>query len=471
MTSVRSRRTTVFALYMRYLPPSSACHGSRRLRARAPVTRSNTLFAAVLLLGPISAAAASPTAARAPRIPLCPGLTVVTAVSQPQGDYESIKTIESVGAKGLTLKYSAEEPDPDAWVSAHPESVPLKTINLHRTVLSQDLAAADAYQQTYLEKSAETIPGTTAIGTSTAILRALETTGEARMSISTTYYGLVLGTDRNVVPNYYSFLQQGTLKRIGPVRVSVIVNDQPVELPAIRAAWESAGGKSEFTFLDDEQNPLALEFRIGIGEVKPLGPGALALCKPWIAAAASGKSVQMPFGLHCDMAHGGDRDTLRVTKIAFHCPSPAAQSPEASGSGGGVAGGSGGLNADGGAAALEQALASHHKVDIYSIYFSFNSDRIRKESGPTLAEIAGILRRHPDWRLQVNGHTDAVGGDTYNLDLSRRRAAAVKAALIAGYAIAPQRLVTSGFGRSQPKDTNNTLEGRAHNRRVELVRL
>jgi outer membrane protein OmpA-like peptidoglycan-associated protein len=428
-----------------------------------------------LLLGAAGAAAASPThPAGAPRIPLCPGLTIVTAVSQPQGDYESIKTIESVGPKGIELRYSAEEPDPDAWVSAHPELVPLKTVDLQRTVLSQDLAAANAYQQVYLEKSAGTIPGTTAIGTSAAILRALETKGEGQFSISMAYYGVELGTDPDKRPNYYSFLQPGTLKRVGnkPIPIAVIVNDRQVELPAIRAEWDSIGTKAEFDFLADERNPLTLAFRIGIGEIKPLSPDETTVCRSWIAAAAQGKSLQMPWGMHCDMPKGGDRETLRVTKIAFRCAAPDAHAASGAGAGAGTApGGSGAAGADGSASALERALATQRKADVYSIYFSFNSDRIRKESEPTLAEIAGIMRRHPDWKLEVNGHTDAVGGDAYNLELSRRRAAAVKAALTARYAIAPQRLTTSGFGRAQPKDTNSTLEGRAHNRRVELVRL
>jgi outer membrane protein OmpA-like peptidoglycan-associated protein len=466
---VRFGGSSVFALRMDpplCLPTFRSPGRSANAHRRAPVV-------AALLLGTAGAAAAASThAAGAPRIPLCPGLTIVTAVSQLQGDYESIKTIESVGTNGIELKYSAEGPDPDAWVSAKPGPPPLKTVNLHRTVLSQDLASADAYQQTYLEKSAQTIPGTTAIGTSAAVLRALETTGEARLSISNTYYGLELGADRSKIPNYYSYLQQGTLKRVGskPVPIAVIVNDRQVELPAIQAEWESTGTQGEFLFLEDERNPLALQFRIGIGEVKPLDPQAIALCDHVLAAAAQGKPVQMPYGLRCDMAHGGDRDTLRVTKIAFRCVSPESQSPRAAHSGGGAAAG-GSAAAAGTASALEQALASQRKADVYSIYFSFNSDQIRKESEPTLAEIAGIMRRHPDWKLEVNGHTDAVGGDAYNLDLSRRRAAAVKAALITRYAIARERLTTSGFGRSQPKDTNDTLEGRAHNRRVELVRL
>lgn len=106
-----------------------------------------------------------------------------------------------------------------------------------------------------------------------------------------------------------------------------------------------------------------------------------------------------------------------------------------------------------------------------SIYFSFNSDAIRDQSQPTLKDIAEVLRRHPEWKLQVNGHTDSIGGDPSNLDLSRRRAAVVKNALVTQQRIGLDRLATAGYGRSEPKDPNDTLEGRAHNRRVELIRI
>jgi outer membrane protein OmpA-like peptidoglycan-associated protein len=110
------------------------------------------------------------------------------------------------------------------------------------------------------------------------------------------------------------------------------------------------------------------------------------------------------------------------------------------------------------------------EIDIHSIYFSFNSDVIREESEPTLKDIADV-RRHPDWRLNVNGHTDGVGSDQFNLDLSRRRSLAVKDALTKRYGIDAARLLTGGFGMSQPIDTSDRLEGRAHNRRVELAKI
>jgi len=120
---------------------------------------------------------------------------------------------------------------------------------------------------------------------------------------------------------------------------------------------------------------------------------------------------------------------------------------------------------------LERALAETGHADIYSIYFSFNSDELRGESEPTLREIGEIMRRHPDWKLSVAGHTDSIGGDASNLDLSKRRAASVKNALVAKFRVNASRLMTDGYGKSRPLDTNETEEGRARNRRVELVKM
>ena len=119
---------------------------------------------------------------------------------------------------------------------------------------------------------------------------------------------------------------------------------------------------------------------------------------------------------------------------------------------------------------MERQLTKNRRVDVYGIYFDFNSDRIRKESAPILEEIGAMLSRNPDWTLSIAGHTDNVGGDAYNLDLSRRRSEAVRKALVERYGIAPPRLSAAGYGAAAPKDTNDTPEGRARNRRVELVR-
>ena len=103
-------------------------------------------------------------------------------------------------------------------------------------------------------------------------------------------------------------------------------------------------------------------------------------------------------------------------------------------------------------------------------YFDFGSHSIRPESEPVIAEIAALLRNNPGWKLSVEGHTDNIGGGQYNLDLSNGRAAAVEAVLVNRNGFAADRLTTTGFGASRPKETNETLAGRARNRRVELVR-
>ena len=109
-------------------------------------------------------------------------------------------------------------------------------------------------------------------------------------------------------------------------------------------------------------------------------------------------------------------------------------------------------------------------VQIYGIYFDFNSATIRPESEVVLAEIAEILKKNPDWTLSVDGHTDNIGGAAFNQPLSEQRAAAVKDALVKRYKIPPNRLVTHGYGLSRPIETNDTVAGRARNRRVELMR-
>jgi len=123
-----------------------------------------------------------------------------------------------------------------------------------------------------------------------------------------------------------------------------------------------------------------------------------------------------------------------------------------------------------GGQSIEQALKKEGRVDVYGIYFDFSSDQLRPESTPVLEEIASALKDNSTWKLHVNGHTDNVGGDAYNLDLSNRRADAVKRALVTQYHIEPARLDPNGFGATQPKEPNDTPQGRARNRRVELVR-
>lgn len=119
---------------------------------------------------------------------------------------------------------------------------------------------------------------------------------------------------------------------------------------------------------------------------------------------------------------------------------------------------------------MEQALADKKPVQIYGIYFDFNSAAIKPESEHELREIAAVMQKNPDWKLSVSGNTDNIGDGKSNLALSQKRAAAVKDALVSRFKISADRLVTDGYGASRPVETNDTLEGRARNRRVELQR-
>jgi outer membrane protein OmpA-like peptidoglycan-associated protein len=122
------------------------------------------------------------------------------------------------------------------------------------------------------------------------------------------------------------------------------------------------------------------------------------------------------------------------------------------------------------AAEIERALEKGETVEVYGIYFDFGSAAIRPQSTPVLEEIAGILRRHDNWSLDLAGFTDSIGNDADNLDLSRRRTAAVKTELGTRFGIPADRLNTAGYGEGSPKATNDTPEGRAQNRRVEITR-
>ncbi len=106
----------------------------------------------------------------------------------------------------------------------------------------------------------------------------------------------------------------------------------------------------------------------------------------------------------------------------------------------------------------------------HGILFDVNSDRIKGESYGSLKEMASVLAENADLKVQIVGHTDSDGDDAANLDLSKRRAAAVKTALATRFGIDATRLDTDGKGEGQPIDKNDTPAGKANNRRVEFIK-
>jgi outer membrane protein OmpA-like peptidoglycan-associated protein len=374
----------------------------------------------ICLLVPVSSAGES-----SPRIPLRVGLTIVTAISDRQGDYESIKRFESEDGTALRMKYSNEHPKPkDMFGDPNDNSPrPLVSVTSYRNILRKDLGDSTSYLQQFAPPPLvpETFPGATAVGVSATVLNNLKTQGRSQITIFQAPFVPTIPIKVDRQPGEMDFRESGTISRVepNPVPVPVIVNGKLYNLPAIHAKGLLVGDQSEFYFLDDPQNPLALRYQIG--------KASLTVIK-----------IDFPGDMQFSSSETSNAKQQASTSDASQ---------------------------------MEQTLAKTGHVDVYGIYFSFNSDKIRDESQRVLKEIADILTKHPDWKLSVDGHTDNIGGSgASNLDLSNRRAAAVKKALVEQYHINPGRLATAGHGASMPKATNDTLEGRALNRRVELVR-
>ena len=119
--------------------------------------------------------------------------------------------------------------------------------------------------------------------------------------------------------------------------------------------------------------------------------------------------------------------------------------------------------------AMEQALQTKERFDLYGLRFESDQSTIPADAQSLLDDIATTLKNFPDWRLRIVGHTDATGDPQHNEALSLARANAIKAALV-DRGIDAQRLATAGAGEERPVAGNDTPEGRALNRRVELVR-
>jgi outer membrane protein OmpA-like peptidoglycan-associated protein len=122
------------------------------------------------------------------------------------------------------------------------------------------------------------------------------------------------------------------------------------------------------------------------------------------------------------------------------------------------------------AAALSSGLSASGHAVVTGILFDTGKAGVKPESAPALEEVAKLLKQNPTLKLYVVGHTDNVGALAGNLDLSKRRAAAVVQALTAQYGVAATRLQSFGAGPYAPISTNDSEDGRALNRRVELVK-
>lgn len=128
----------------------------------------------------------------------------------------------------------------------------------------------------------------------------------------------------------------------------------------------------------------------------------------------------------------------------------------------------------------ERELGQIEGVDVYrtaedelnvvvrnEVLFDFNSSALRSASKESLRDMADVFNRYADTTIEVEGHTDSVGSESYNYRLSQRRASSV-ASYLRGMGVDGYRLETEALGESQPRASNGTASGRQQNRRVEL---
>lgn len=355
----------------------------------------------------------SSTTAAGGAAPLKEGMLVVTAVADMSGDYESFKQITRIDANGVTLSYKSEHPKSGG--SAQPSET-----STSRTVLTHDLTSAHDYVEIFGSNDPPSFPGSTAISASHDVLAELKGQGTTQ----------------------FTFRPDG-LKGAVSSLVNTLGGIAGIDPKSIGDGSLAKASKEECTLQLLGDGPVAFPVLLN-GEATKL-PAVHAHCTTDDGPADFYILDQPDFPLMLSWKLGqGSR--LQVIKITYPVEKKAS------------------------APKMEQDLEEKKKVEIYGIYFDFASDRLKPESTPVLDEIAQVMEKHPAWKLSVSGHTDNVGGDAYNLDLSKRRAAAVKQALVTRYHIAPDRPATDGYGASRPVDTNDTLEGRARNRRVELMR-
>lgn len=348
----------------------------------------------------------SAAAAEAPRIPLVAGLTVTTAIAEPGGDYESRKRLVAREGEGWRIGYSTERPGADG----RPER-----FESERLLHDADLASARSYRSRFEANVEEDYPGTTALGASAAVLEDLRSSGKSRFSL--------VGEDRFMA----------------------------TALAAVPGAKGSA--------LDLAGTLMAgsgLSFR---GELQQQSRGQLSVLVngtaqnlPVLVAsgpltAKNGQSLNAELSFLDDPANalalqwrvGGA--TLRTVRIDYPPP------PQA----------------------LAAALKAEKRIPLPGLYFDFGSAVLRPESQASLPAIVEAIHSGPPGMLRLAGHTDARGDAARNRALSLARAEAVRAALIRLDARLSARLTAEGFGATQPIAPNTTLEGRAQNRRVELV--
>jgi hypothetical protein len=379
-----------------------------------------SIIAAALVFAPASRSQTPRT------VPLVTGLAVVGSVREPAGDYESVRRVTSIAGDRVAFTITAEVPGKDG-------EPPLQ-VQASRTVLMSDLRSARTLKPRITSgwNAEEIYPGTTTAQLSSTALAELRTTGHTALTFIDDGTGGLKASDASLIETMLVTASKGA------------VSDDSADKIGKMAVAQGGGGFTAAGTMSSVE-PGVVPVSILVNNV------VVALPARHIRGKLTGddgdKKADMyvlddslnPLLLQFRVGE----DSMTVVRIDW---------PDVSTS-----------------RNMESALAARKPVDVYGIYFAYNSAEIRSQSDSTIDAIASMMKRDPTWKLTVTGHTDNVGGNASNLALSERRSASVKAALVAR-GISADRLATGGSGASSPKATNATLVGRAQNRRVELSR-
>ena len=336
-----------------------------------------------------------------PRIPLVRGLAFVQTLHMPEGDRESLVTVDDTSATGVRYTWR--------FLEVHVAGDSVRD-TVHIEVTTSDLAAAPRWLEVREPGEPPRHPGYTAFSFSTATYRQLAAEGTARYQIRSIPWGnaltaklgeLGIGSGQQIVT------WRGMLERVSATEpFPILLNGRRTQVPALHTRGQFTSGGS--------LTPWNLEFWVLADSVHPL----------LLKVSASDRVLQ----------------TVRVDL-------PDRQRAE-----------------------LEHDLGAECRVELPGIYFAFNSAALDPASDRTIESVAAVLAKHPDWNATIEGHTDSIGLARSNQVLSERRAEAVRERLVAKYRVATGRLRAAGYGATRPREPNATLEGRARNRRVELVR-
>jgi hypothetical protein len=407
------------------------------------MTRTLTILLAAL---PLLAALAPARAASV--VPLSQGLAFTST--------QHMSLTSSAGSLAIAdteVVYSVTDVQPDKVSFAFYISAPqdtsasnilakVKNRRFERDVNRTDLQSAARLIITFSSDDPRLFPGQTFAGTSAAVLQALSSQGQVPFVLGVNEPDQGLGAFAGIgaslaksapaggIPaNIGGFMMslgvsrhyyRGTLKRVGTAAepFSVLLNGKRTTVPALHARGDMTFVDRTITpelwWLDDPGNPMTLK---------------------WVVSSVNCYEI--------------------VTRIDFAPP------------GGDASGGGGGGGGGGAAAGL---TGKDCRSELSGVYFTTASAEVVEASLPALQRFAALMAQHPDWVVTVEGHTDNVGSAEYNMDLSTRRANAVREVLISQLKVPANRLLAKGYGLTRPVETNATDEGRAHNRRVEVSR-